>query len=86
MEKLLKAHKAPSERGRKPLDIDAHVGTRLRTRRILAGMNQRELGRVVRTSFQQVQKYESGTNRISAGHLFLFAPALERMPSAVVEG
>ena len=86
MAKLLNDHKEPSERKRKPLSIDAHVGNRLRTRRILAGMSQTELGRVVGTSFQQVQKYESGTNRISAGHLFLFAKALACTPDAFFEG
>ncbi len=50
--------------------IDVHVGRRLRQRRTLLGMNQTALGDTLGLSFQQVQKYEKGTNRISASRLF----------------
>ncbi len=53
-----------------PSPIDAHVGTRLRMRRTLLGMNQTALGDTLGLSFQQVQKYENGANRISASRLF----------------
>ena len=50
--------------------IDAHVGARLRQRRTLLGMNQTKLGGAIGVTFQQVQKYERGANRISASRLF----------------
>jgi transcriptional regulator with XRE-family HTH domain len=51
-------------------DIDVHLGKRLRTVRLLRRMSQIELAHALRITFQQVQKYESGVNRISAGRLF----------------
>ncbi len=64
--------KAKSRRGRgaKIGPIDAHVGARLRQRRTLLGMTQTDLGDALGLAFQQVQKYERGTNRISASRLF----------------
>ncbi len=64
--------KAKSRRGRgaKIGPIDAHVGARLRQRRTLLGMTQTTLGDALGLTFQQVQKYERGTNRISASRLF----------------
>jgi transcriptional regulator with XRE-family HTH domain len=60
-----------SERGsRKPNPIDAHVGTRVRLRRMLLGMSQEKLGEHLGLTFQQVQKYEKGVNRIGASRLF----------------
>ncbi len=53
-----------------PNSIDVHVGARLRQRRTLLGMNQTNLGNAIGVTFQQVQKYENGTNRISASRLF----------------
>lgn len=55
---------------------DEYVGSRLRMRRALVGMNQSQLGRGVGLTFQQVQKYESGANRISASKLHQFANIL----------
>ncbi len=49
--------------------IDVHVGARLRARRTLLGMSQTALGDAMEISFQQLQKYESGSNRISASRL-----------------
>ena len=57
-------------RGRGIGPIDVHVGARLRQRRTLMGMSQTNLGDVLGVSFQQVQKYENGANRISASRLF----------------
>lgn len=71
---------------RRPLSIDAHVGNRLRTRRVLAGKSQTELGNALGLTFQQIQKYEKGANRISAGHLYLFARALDCTPNDFFEG
>ena len=49
--------------------IDKHVGSRVRMRRIMLGMSQEKLGEALRLTFQQVQKYEKGANRIGAGRL-----------------
>ncbi len=54
----------------KPHPVDVHVGARVRMRRTLLGMTQTDLGDAVGMSFQQVQKYERGTNRISASRLY----------------
>jgi transcriptional regulator with XRE-family HTH domain len=60
-----------TERGsRKPNPIDAHVGMRVRLRRMLLGMSQEKLGEHLGLTFQQVQKYEKGVNRIGASRLF----------------
>ena len=52
-----------------PNPIDKHVGSRLRMRRKMLGMSQEKLGEAIGLTFQQVQKYEKGTNRISASRL-----------------
>ncbi len=57
--------------------IDLHVGNRVRQRRRLLGMTQQRLADAVRIRFQQIQKYESGANRISASRLWLLSRALE---------
>ena len=49
--------------------MDVHVGTRVRLRRMLLGMSQEKLGEQLGLTFQQVQKYEKGVNRIGAGRL-----------------
>lgn len=61
----------------KPNSMDEHVGTRLRVRRTLAGLSQEKLAQAVGLTFQQIQKYERGTNRVSAGRLHDFARVLE---------
>ena len=50
--------------------VDEHVGERIRVRRMLLGMTQEKLGEALGLSFQQVQKYEKGANRVSASRLF----------------
>ncbi|MGL4323650.1 MAG: helix-turn-helix domain-containing protein [Beijerinckiaceae bacterium] len=52
-----------------PNPIDRHVGSRVRMRRMLIGMSQEKLGEALGLTFQQVQKYEKGTNRIGASRL-----------------
>lgn len=64
------------DRGRKKSDVDTHVGRRVRLRRMELGMSQERLGELLGLSFQQVQKYERGTNRIGAGRLFEVAKIL----------
>jgi transcriptional regulator with XRE-family HTH domain len=71
--------------------IDKHVGERVRMRRMLLGMSQEKLGEQLGLTFQQVQKYEKGVNRIGASRLFDLAQVLgvpiqffyEAMPSSV---
>lgn len=52
-----------------PNPIDKHVGSRVRMRRMMLGMSQEKLGNALGLTFQQVQKYEKGTNRIGASRL-----------------
>ncbi len=61
----------------KPHPVDVHVGARLRQHRTLLGMTQTDLGDALGMSFQQVQKYERGANRISASRLFDLARVLD---------
>jgi len=61
---------------RDPNYIDVHVGTRMRMRRQLINMSQERLGELLGITFQQVQKYEKGSNRISASRLFYSAKTL----------
>lgn len=60
-----------------PSPIDIHVGARIRMRRTLLGMSQERLGDALGLTFQQVQKYERGVNRVSASRLFDLARVLE---------
>lgn len=60
-----------------PNPIDVHVGRRLRDRRLSLEMTQEELGAKIDVSFQQIQKYERGTNRISVTRLLRLAAALD---------
>lgn len=61
----------------KPNPIDVHVGNRLRLRRTLLGMSQQKVGEALGLTFQQVQKYERGTNRIGASRLWDLAGVLD---------
>lgn len=60
-----------------PDEIDVHVGSRLRIRRTLLGVSQEKLAGAIGLTFQQIQKYERGLNRISAGRLFQFSRILD---------
>ena len=64
-----------------PDPVDVHVGKRLRQARLLAGLSQEELGDGIGVSFQAVQKYEQGENRLSASRLFRAAQLLEQSVS-----
>ena len=57
--------------------IDVHVGRRVRLRRTLIGMSQEQLGVALNITFQQIQKYERGSNRISASRLWDISEALD---------
>ena len=65
-----------AEEPRKPGPVDLHVSQRLRERRIEAGMSQETLAEHLGLTFQQVQKYEKGTNRVPSGTLFRASIAL----------
>jgi transcriptional regulator with XRE-family HTH domain len=74
----------PNPRG--PNAVDRHVGSRIRLRRQLLNMSQEKLGEELGVTFQQVQKYERGTNRVGAGRLFLLARVLDVPVSFFYEG
>lgn len=61
---------------RKPNPIDIHVGSRVRLRRTMSGMSQEKLGEALGITFQQIQKYEKGANRIGASRLQHIASVL----------
>jgi transcriptional regulator with XRE-family HTH domain len=93
MVKAVKKATPPPKRGTKGRsnEIDVYVGARVRLRRGLLGMSQEKLGDALGLTFQQVQKYERGTNRIAASRLFALSQILdvpinffyEGMPPAV---
>ena len=68
---------AAGARSDKPHLIDVHVGSRIRVRRLALGMSQSNLGQAIGVTFQQMQKYERGVNRITAGRLFMLAHVLD---------
>jgi len=65
------------QRSGKPNPIDVHVGGRVRLRRTLLGMSQERLGQALGLTFQQVQKYERGANRIGASRLYRLSEILD---------
>ena len=72
--------------GKKTFLLEKHIGSNLRMARRRAGLTQKELAAKINISYQQVQKYENGTNRISAGKLYLFAGALDLPPHSFFDG
>lgn len=77
------AKKQPKNHGRsksvisKPDPIDIHVGSRVRLRRTLLGMSQEKLGNALGLTFQQIQKYERGANRIGSSRLYKLSKILD---------
>jgi transcriptional regulator with XRE-family HTH domain len=69
-----------------PNPIDKHVGSRVRMRRMMLGMSQEKLGNALDLTFQQVQKYEKGTNRIGASRLQQIAQILQVQVAFFFEG
>jgi transcriptional regulator with XRE-family HTH domain len=69
-----------------PNPVDKYVGSRVRMRRIMLGMSQEKLGEALGLTFQQVQKYEKGTNRVAAGRLIRIAEILGVPVSFFLEG
>ncbi len=66
--------------------VDVHVGQRVRQRRWMVGMTQQQLGDKVGIKFQQIQKYETGANRISASRMWDIAAVMEVPVSFFFEG
>jgi len=84
MQKTKSRKKAPTRLARErilplgtPNPIDVHVGSRVRLRRTLMGLSQEKLGEEVNLTFQQIQKYERGANRIGSSRLYEFAQILD---------
>ena len=77
-----------------PNPVDVHVGSRIRLRRMMIGMSQERLGERLGLTFQQVQKYEKGANRVGASRLFAISRILEvpvefffaDMPDSIAQG
>jgi transcriptional regulator with XRE-family HTH domain len=69
-----------------PHPVDIHVGRRLRLRRTILGMSQEAIGNAIGVTFQQIQKYERGINRMGASRLFDFAKTLSVPVSYFFEG
>src|ERR1051325_8767177 len=69
-----------------PDDTDVSVGQRIRSQRLMLGLSQTELGNKLGITFQQIQKYEKGTNRVSAGRLQQIAQLFKMPVSFFFEG
>lgn len=67
-------------------DVDAHVGKRLRLRRTMMGLSQEAIAKAVGITFQQVQKYEKGSNAMNASRLFEFAQFMQVPVAYFFEG
>ena len=81
------AAKPTNPRGRaRPQDIDLHVGSRMRERRIMLGLTQQQMADLIGVTYQQAHKYEKGINRIAAGRLYNVARALGVEVSFFFEG
>ncbi len=68
------------------IEVDVHVGLKLREARILKNWTQSDLGKLVGLTFQQIQKYENGANRIAASRLWHLSQILELLVSYFFEG
>src|SRR5438270_5642041 len=86
LQRKLSRRKGIKLRKKKANPVDRHVGYRVRLRRMLIGMSQEHLGELLGLTFQQVQKYERGINRIGAGRLYEVAGILGVPVSFFYEG
>ena len=82
MAEVAEVQAMPARRGRRgrragPHPVDVHVGSRVRMRRTLLGMSQEKLGDALALTFQQVQKYERGANRVGASRLYEISKILD---------
>ena len=67
---------SPERPGQRANAADRHVGARIRERRVMMGLSQQQLAKMIGVTYQQAHKYERGLNRISAGRLFEIAQVL----------
>ena len=74
---MLGADQEKSVQKKSPSLVDRHIGSRVRTRRVMLGMSQEKLAEALGLTFQQVQKYEKGVNRIGASRLLHIAGILD---------
>jgi DNA-binding XRE family transcriptional regulator len=77
---------APMTKQRAANAVDRHIGARLRERRLEIGMSQEKLAELLGVTFQQIQKYENGVNRIAASRLYDMTKALEVSVAYFFEG
>jgi transcriptional regulator with XRE-family HTH domain len=77
---------AAAKMGQRANAADRHVGARIRERRVMMGLSQQQLARMIGVTYQQAHKYERGLNRISAGRLFEIAQVLNVAVSWFFEG
>jgi transcriptional regulator with XRE-family HTH domain len=75
-DEVLKGPDEESVSSKRANAVDAQIGNRVRLRRMLVGMSQERLGELLKVTFQQIQKYERGTNRVSASRLWQLAKVL----------
>ncbi len=80
------ARKPKSRRSVDEIEIDQRIGRRIRERRVVLGLNQTKLADGLGVSFQQIQKYEDGSNRMGAGMLYGCAQLLDVPPEYFFEG
>ncbi|MBI1683371.1 helix-turn-helix domain-containing protein [Caulobacter hibisci] len=80
------AIESPAEIERSPNPVDMHVGARIRMRRKILGVSQEKLAESLGLTFQQVQKYERGANRVSASKLYEIARSLQAPVAYFFEG
>jgi transcriptional regulator with XRE-family HTH domain len=73
----MQKNQLPVNRRGKPNPVDIHVGSRVRLRRTLLGLSQGKLGAAVGLTFQQIQKYERGANRIGGSRLYALSQILD---------
>lgn len=69
-----------------PTSVDQHIGQRVQLRRVMMGLSQKDLAQICGVTFQQIQKYETAGNRISASRLFDLSVALETPVSFFFQG
>ena len=69
-----------------PTSVDEHIGQRIQLRRVMMGLSQKDLSKICGVTFQQIQKYESAGNRISASRLFELSVAMETPVSFFFQG
>ncbi len=69
-----------------PTSVDEHIGQRVQLRRTMMGLSQKDLAKICGVTFQQIQKYETAGNRISASRLFELSAALETPVSFFFSG